>query len=601
MKKASKILAIAFHYCFWYIIANIAILLLTTGISISMTFLYREIINELVSSVMVGKMSRLFVILIVFYLLMYFLQQASGFMRSFGNNFFRLNVDSLFHRIFMWKSYKTPQERFYDSKYMETYSFVSRHTQKISSYIGNLCTLIFSNIGSLIGTMTIFAVYEPLLIIYSFVVGVITFYINGVYANKEYDLDKKQIPQQRFADYYRELLTGKGSAKELRIYRLKDCFYKKWLDAYDSIREEKLSLSLKKIKTMGAQTLIKLVLRMVAVSILIVGIYNKKYDAGTFVMLFGLAETCVSGIDGLARVIMSGSYKDIKYLSDYYDMVMPITDEDIRKILSLRQEDSMLEYGAFQELIAQDLCYTYPSGTKRAVENVSFALKKGEIVSILGYNGSGKTTLSKLLNGSLSPDKGMVKINGVPISDKNREVISRYFGNAPQEFPHFSLPLCDVVGLGYVEKMGNQNELDSAYEKAELNDLITKLDNGEHSILGKEYDDNGIDLSGGQWQRITIASAYMGQPEILIFDEPTASIDPLREMEMLKNFRKNLAGKTAILISHRIGFARLADRIIMMEDGKITEQGSHEELIRNGGTYAKLFYTQMQLYEEKTV
>ena len=176
-----------------------------------------------------------------------------------------------------------------------------------------------------------------------------------------------------------------------------------------------------------------------------------------------------------------------------------------------------------------------------------------------------------------------------------------YFGIAPQEFSRFSLQLREIVGLGDIRKMQEEKELQSAYNAADLSSFFEKYPAGDLTIVGKTYDDSGIELSGGEWQKLVIASCYMGNPSLLIMDEPTASIDPLKEMEYLQNFRKNLNGRTAVLISHRIGFARLADRIIMLENGKITESGTHSQLLKQNGYYAKLFYEQKKLYEGDVV
>jgi len=153
--------------------------------------------------------------------------------------------------------------------------------------------------------------------------------------------------------------------------------------------------------------------------------------------------------------------------------------------------------------------------------------------------------------------------------------------------------------LGCVDKMFDDDELHQVYEKTNLKDFLSKYKDGENTILGKEYDDNGVDLSGGEWQRLIVAAAHMGEPEILLLDEPTASIDPLLEEEFINNLRMNLQGKTAVLISHRIGFARIADRIVLLNDGKITEQGTHEELLKHNGYYAKLHNEQKKLYTEE--
>lgn len=240
----------------------------------------------------------------------------------------------------------------------------------------------------------------------------------------------------------------------------------------------------------------------------------------------------------------------------------------------------------------------YPNFDKKAVDNVSFKIKKGQIVSILGYNGSGKTTLSKILNGSISPQEGKVSINNTLITEKNKSDVFKYFGTAHQEFSRFSLPIKDFVGLGFVEFMNDKQKLSEAYRKADMENFINNYKKGDETTLGKEYDEKGTDLSGGEWQRMIIALAYMGEHEILLMDKPTASIDPLKEMEFIRNFRENITVKTAILISYRIGFARLADIIVIIKDGKIVEQGTHEELLSVDGEYKKLFSEQKKLYEE---
>lgn len=602
MRQSTWVLAKAIHFCFPYIFVNILILSFATLLSFAMAFMNRLLLNELTIDTAREQISVLFIVFLIIYLSFYLLSQVGGYLRAFGYNYFRFNVDALFQRIFMWKSYRTSQEQFYDPKFMETYAFVSGQTGKISSYINDLCMFFFSGVSGLIGSMIVFAVYEPVLILYTLMVGILAFWSKRYFAKKEYELDKKQVPEQRFHDYYRAVLTGKENARELRLYHLRDFFFRKWMAVYERLRLARLQLALRKRRMYGFQGIIKLGFRAAAVGILFWGISNHRYDLGTFVMLFQLIETCTRVMDSIAQTVVSGGYKDMKYLKDYYDFVYPITNEEIRQI----QKDSssvcgQLPFGDFSELRADHISYAYPDGDHNAVEDITLSIKRGEIVSILGYNGSGKTTLSKLLCGSLSPQSGQVTLNGIPIKIGNRDAVSQYFGFAPQEFPRFILPISEVVGLGCVERMNDRSALDLAYKKMELAEWIRSYKKGEQTVLGKAYDDEGVDLSGGQWQRLILAAAYMGEPEILLMDEPTASIDPLKEMEMIRDFRKNLAGKTAILISHRIGFARLADRIIMLEDGRVVEQGSHEDLLRANGAYAKLFHAQKALYEEATL
>lgn len=258
-----------------------------------------------------------------------------------------------------------------------------------------------------------------------------------------------------------------------------------------------------------------------------------------------------------------------------------------------------LKLGEFESVALENVAFSYPHQKGDAVKDVNLEIRRGEIVSILGYNGSGKTTLCKLLVGILTPDQGVVRFNGRDISDLDKNEYYKYFGIGFQDYAKYSLRLRDNIGFGRIENLEDDEMLAVAIKKTNLGNIIDKLPEGIDTILGKEYDKNGQDLSIGQWQRIILARAYMGSPEILILDEPTASIDPYEEERMLEEFRAALEGKTAILISHRISFARLADRIVMMRDGRITEMGIHDELLRKKGYYYELFSSQQKLYQSE--
>jgi len=567
-------------------------------IEIAVSVVNRGVVNKLVESQDVGEVGAMFAGLLLVYVVLCLVQNAWRFLDALGYNFACLNAGMFFNKILMWKSSRTPQEMFYRSDFMEKYAFVKKSADKIGFFLYVVARIFFGNIWSVAEIIVLFALYEPWLILYAAVVGVMAMLLQSYIAKKQYELDKKQVKEQRFHDYYKGLLTDKESARELRVYGYREAIYRRWTAVYDKLREERLGLALKRVSLNNLNAIAALVYRAAAVAILLAGVYGRRYDTGTFVMLFGLVETCLSRVSMLAYELGSGTFEEVKYLCDYYDFVTPVTDEEIK---ALKQQklpvEGELPFGPFQELKAVNVSYTYPDSDQKAVDQVSLSVKKGEIVSILGYNGSGKTTLSKLLNGSLPAKEGTVLLNGVPLCEDNQDEIFSYFGNAPQEFFKFSVPLRDFVGLGRIGKMEDREALADAYRKAEIDAFLKKYREGDATLLGKKYDNSGVDLSGGEWQRLVIASAYMGEPEILLMDEPTAAIDPLKEMEMLRNFRENLRGKTAILISHRIGFARLADRIVMMEGGRILEEGTHEELLGRNGYYARLFREQKKLYE----
>lgn len=377
----------ALRWCFKYIFVYIFLIACMTLLDIGTKFIMKNIVNELQASAALVTFTSALVGLI----LMYMLGRVSGFMGAFGNNFYHLNVDKFFRKIIMWKVYKTPQERFFDTEFNEKYTFAGGAVSRISDYIRVWVNLIFSSVGSLAATVAIFAVYEPWLILNAVVVSAVTAAVYVHVSKKQYKLDKRQVKDQRVSDYYRSLLTSKEGAKELQIYKIRDHFYKKWLEKYSTLRDERIALELEKDKLNNVLIMTRFLLRIITTALLTVGVYYNRYDVGTFVMLFGLIESFSSQVYGLVTSLVSGAYKEVKYLCDYYDFIMPVTKAEIKEIVSGdSEEDDGLPYGKFETLRAEHVSYSYPNSDKKAVDDLTFSLKKGEIVSILVYNGSGK-------------------------------------------------------------------------------------------------------------------------------------------------------------------------------------------------------------------
>lgn len=599
--KAKKILwfyRIAFKHGLLGMLVYFLTILIPTLISFALNLINRSVVNELTAFAGLGAVSRLFIGLVTAYMILYFISTLSGYISSMGYHLFSHKIEMVFRQIFFWKAVREEQVSFLDKEYLDRYSFVNQNSWRITSFYMSTAQLLFANVASLIGSLTLFAIHEPWLLLFAVFVFGASFLVNRFVAKMEYALDKKETSDSRHYYYYRWMLTAKTAGKELRVYKLRKFMLDRWYVYHLRHHRERFKLSKKQNRLHNLQRTLRVVLRIGGFAILVAGILRSRYDVGTFVLLYGLIESCNGQLDDLSQKLVEGFYQNVKYMCDYYDFVHPIDDGEIAKLLSSKQNDGTLSFGEFESLSVKGATFSYPGAEKQALAGVDFTLKKGEVVSILGYNGSGKTTLSKLLCGAYAHSDGVYTFNGEPITAQKRQALFPYFGIAPQEYSKFSLPLREFVGLGCIEQMKNEQALKDAYDKTELAPFLSRYEEGDRVQLGKEYDDKGTDLSGGEWQRLVVASAYFGAPEILLLDEPTASIDPLREVEMLRHLRRNLKGKTAILISHRIGFARLADRIVMMQDGRVIEDGSHEELLAKGGYYATLFSEQKKLYEE---
>ena len=415
LKKTMWIFEKSFQFCLWPIVLSAVFLMVSSVLSLLLNLINKHIINALEESQQLGKLNGAFAGLILAYLTIYFFQYSAKFIHTLIDNNFKFSVDELFHKLFMWKAYNTPQTDFLSPEFQDVYSFVGSKTGEISIYINSILRLIFSNLITLGGTVALFAIYEPWLIIYSILVFLSMLLLNRYIVNKGYELDKTLIREKRFSNYYRSLLTEKNSAKELRIHQTKEHIYKKWLSIYEALCVKQLSLMLKKVKLNNIGTLFRLFLRITSTAFLLVGVYFNHYDIGTFAMLIGLVNSSNGVMNNLSNNIISGSYKSLKYISDYFDFIMPITDDEILGFAEQDACNGTLPFGPFEEIKAEHISFTYPNGKNKAIDDVSFTIKKGEIVSILGYNGSGKTTLSKLLNGSYIPQIGKCNLGRLAI------------------------------------------------------------------------------------------------------------------------------------------------------------------------------------------
>lgn len=246
----------------------------------------------------------------------------------------------------------------------------------------------------------------------------------------------------------------------------------------------------------------------------------------------------------------------------------------------------------------QNVSFTYPRSDVRAVKDVSFTLNPGDSLAIVGENGAGKTTLIKLMIGAYQPTKGTILIDGQPLERINRESYLAQIGALFQDFSRYEFAtLGENVWFGDVERPYSRRDIEAALKDAGLESLVNEYKEGLNTILSKDIDSkNAVNLSGGQWQRLGIARAFFRSPNVLILDEPTASVDAVSEYEIFKNIIKKQENKTTVIISHRFSTVRKAERIIVLDHGKIVESGTHDELIAKNGIYKEMFELQAEGY-----
>jgi ATP-binding cassette, subfamily B, bacterial len=243
----------------------------------------------------------------------------------------------------------------------------------------------------------------------------------------------------------------------------------------------------------------------------------------------------------------------------------------------------------------KNVSFSYPGSSKKVLNNINFRLEPGERIALVGKNGQGKTTIVKLLTRLYEPTAGQILLDGVDIREYNLQDLWKEIGVIFQDFMRYELPCYENIAMGRIEDRKNSSRIRAAAHKSLADEVIRKLPNHYNQRLGCRFE-GGVDLSGGEWQKIALARAYLRDSQLLILDEPTASLDARSEHEVFERFSELTEGKMALLISHRLSTVRMADRILVLENGSIAEEGPHEQLIKIGGGYAEMFELQAASY-----
>ena len=243
----------------------------------------------------------------------------------------------------------------------------------------------------------------------------------------------------------------------------------------------------------------------------------------------------------------------------------------------------------------EDVSFAYPGNPRLVLDRVNLRIGIGERIALVGANGQGKTTLVKLLVRLYDPTAGRILLDGVDLREYGVEDLHREIGVIFQDFMRYDLTARQNIAVGRMERNARDDEIELAARKSLANVVISRLPLGYEQLLGRRFE-GGVDLSGGEWQKVALARAYLRDAQLLVLDEPTAALDARSEYEVFQRFADLTAGKTALLISHRFSTVRMADRIVVLADGQIAEQGSHAELLAGRGHYAGMFELQAASY-----
>lgn len=583
-----------------FFIINISVLLIMALAGIGISYSFKLATDTILYYQKAGVYSIKVMMPILFFFLMICL---GGNTRNFENMMitaYTKRSKKLFSKFFLYKSYKSKQDDFYNNSFYDNYEFVRKNMDNTTEITVTVFNKFAMSSFKLILSALAISYFDPIILVCIFFLSLALIFINKYIVKRRMALNESYINAERQGNYYRDLLSSRKHAKELRIFKLQNKFFQKWDKWYKEYTISKYKFEVKATILSNISTIIQQFMTFGLTIYFLYLVYTGKLAVGEFVFLNSIMWSLTYSVGNIVNILSKDLAENYQYVERYENFTGKTSLSMLKNICESNSKiNSNIE--DFKSLTFENVCYKYPHGDKNAINNLNFTLKKGEVISILGYNGSGKSTFSKLMCGLLEDYTGTIKLNDRNIKTYDKESLYRYFGIGFQDFTRYSISLKENVAVGMIESFNDEKHINKAIEKGNLQEVIKKLPGGVDTILGKEYDKAGEDLSGGQWQRVILSRAYMGEPDVLILDEPTAAIDPIEEMRMLNQFKDIVKDKTALLISHRIGFARMSSRICIMEGGQIIESGTHEELLKLRGKYYELFTSQQELYKEGDV
>lgn len=430
-----------------------------------------------------------------------------------------------------------------------------------------------------------------------FVILYLLLTIPGIILNYVFDRKAEKFRQEYSADrrkmlYYRWMLVDATPAKDIRMYNLTDDIKQRYNDEYSKYYTQKKQLD-KKLLVFSFLT--ELLRRSGEITMFVYIIYHAligSISIGDIAMYTGYVITSANSFyHAVSQFIGYVFYACRFIMPEYFKFLSIACPDDV---------SSEIRLSSFETLEFKNVYFKYPLSTEYILKGVSFQINQGDKISLIGINGSGKTTIVKLMLRLYEVDAGEILINGINITRYDIKDIRRIFSVLFQNFVKYPLSLRDNIALSDYQRVYNDEEITQSLKQSGIYDeLSDNLNNHLDTKMTRRFSDDGIELSGGQWQKIALSRAYFKNSEILIFDEPSASLDAEAEDRIFNNFAKISNGKTGIMISHRVSSAKMATQIIVLDEGKIIENGTHEELIENNGVYAKLFNLQKNKYLAK--
>ncbi|MGN1134586.1 MAG: ABC transporter ATP-binding protein [Oscillospiraceae bacterium] len=492
-----------------------------------------------------------------------------------------------FYKRVIRKSISMEYAEFERPDFYDKYTRALNECQQRGSTILYYSAYLVASIASVAAATIIVADVDPWLLLFIVPMVAVSLFFGKMEGDIYYSLDMSNTRDGRIGSYAKRVFYEKKYAAELRLFGIGNLLLSRHKKAYEEMEERTRKMRRKLCIIEPVKWILYFVLSTILPYLYIAFVLNK-----------GEVQTA-------AYVAMIPALSTLSWrTSDAVELVVSLAKEsafvtNLREFLSYEPKTNVAELIKAEKLTdieIKDMGFTYEGAEKPTLHDVNISIKKGEKIAIVGHNGAGKTTLVKLIMGLYNPTEGAIKISGEDTSKYEPKSLHRRFGTVFQDLQVFALPLSHNVLMRKPKNDEERRLVEDSLRKAQFGDKLDSLEKGIDTMVTKEFDENGMGLSGGEAQKIAIARVFARKPDIVILDEPSSALDPIAEYNMYKNMLTATDGETVIFISHRLSATRDADRIYMFEHGTVIEQGSHAELMALNGKYAEMWKLQAQNY-----
>ena len=566
----------------FYFSMKLVILMFTTLIPLVNLWLWKEVLNGIVDF---GNRKQTVLVCLVIYLALqlatYLIDQFDNYVQDRYSDELKFYIDAV-----MMDKTSRMDLSFFDSAKMGD---KVRHARNNFLTMMNMSWLVFDIISAFINvvaTLIIVCTYKLWLGLVTLVLLIPFMLYNKKRTERKLQMEKEQLRDNRKKDYYRDVFFNDNVQFEVKLNNIGSYFIGKYKETWQKLYKINKTEDIKHNIINTLIMIINVSSEFLVLTVSVFDVVNKHIGIGD--LQYNLSM--VSRLRSQAQMLMN---KVNKFLNDNTRLI------ELQEFMDIEPEvekSGTLKPSNNPKIEFCNVSFRYPNAEQYVLKDCSFTIEPHEKIGLIGLNGAGKSTIIKLMFRFYDPEEGGIKLDGVDLKEYDIYAVRKVFGVLFQDYVTYCLPLREIIALSDFDERFNDEKLKKACDISGASAVIKDWENGYDSVLGRYYADNGKDLSGGQWQLVGLARAYFKDSEYMILDEPSAALDPISEDRIFEQLYHLSEGKSSVTISHRLSNTTLADKILVIGDGHIIEQGSHFDLLKQNGKYAELFNLQASKY-----